>query len=197
MVGSSTSEQQACLEQANVLRPSRPHCAELLERQAIRSAQRGDESSFERIYQLHCRRAYGLCLRMTGNPVEAEDLCQEAFLTVFCKIQTFRGEAAFSTWLHRIAANLVLMSLRRRPFPEAFVRESSRSSWRRTSQHTIHVRCPPDYKGRKCLADTVPPAQAHSSNAWRYREPTREAHLPKSTASVRRHRERRVPTRLQ
>src|SRR5258707_15815453 len=61
--------------------------------------------------------------------------------------------------------------------------------------HTIHVRCRPDYEGRKRLAGTVPPAQARSSNAQRNREPAREAHLPKGTATFRRHHERRVPTR--
>ena len=55
---------------------------------------------------------------MAGNPAEAEDLTQEAFLTVLRKIGTFRGDSAFSTWLHRIAVNLVLMRLRKRPLQE-------------------------------------------------------------------------------
>ncbi len=55
---------------------------------------------------------------MVGNTAEAEDLTQEAFLTVLRKIQTFRGESAFSTWLHRIAVNLVLMRLRKKTLPE-------------------------------------------------------------------------------
>jgi RNA polymerase sigma-70 factor, ECF subfamily len=118
MIGSSVSEQQASFGHARALKLSQPDCAGLPEREAIRRAQRGDESAFERIYQLHCRRVYGICLRMTGNPAEAEDLTQEAFLTLFLKIQTFRGESAFSTWLHRIAANLVLMRLRRKSVPE-------------------------------------------------------------------------------
>jgi RNA polymerase sigma-70 factor (ECF subfamily) len=118
MIGSSASEQHAYLEHAKVFRLSRPKSAELSEKEAIRGAQHGDERAFERLYELHSRRVYGLCLRMTGNQAEAEDLSQETFLTVFRKIQTFRGESAFSTWLHRIAANLVLMRLRRRPLPE-------------------------------------------------------------------------------
>src|SRR5712692_5367322 len=92
--------------------PLKPDSASLSD--AIRLAQLGDAAAFETIYQLHSRRVYALCLRMTGDPAEAEDLTQEAFLQLFRKIHTFRGESAFSTWLHRMAANLVLMRLRRR-----------------------------------------------------------------------------------
>ncbi len=87
---------------------------DLPEAEAIRLAQQGDASAFECIYRLHSRRAYNLCLRMVGNATEAEDLTQDIFLQVFRKIQMFRGEAAFSTWLHRLAVNIVLIRLRRR-----------------------------------------------------------------------------------
>jgi len=82
--------------------------------EAIRLAQQGDAAAFERLYQLHNRRVYSLCLRMVGNTAEAEDLTQEAFLQLFRKISTFRGESAFSTWLHRLTVNLVLMHLRKK-----------------------------------------------------------------------------------
>jgi RNA polymerase sigma-70 factor, ECF subfamily len=97
-------------------KPLKPDAASLKE--AIRLAQQGDATAFETIYELHSRRVYALCLRMTGDPVEAEDLTQEAFLQVFRKIHTFRGEAAFSSWLHRLTANIVLMRFRKkRPVP--------------------------------------------------------------------------------
>ena len=80
----------------------------------IQLAQRGDVGAFELIYRLHCRRVYTLCLRMVKDPGEAEDLTQEAFMQLFRKIHTFRGEAAFSSWLHRLTANIVLMRLRKR-----------------------------------------------------------------------------------
>jgi len=80
----------------------------------IRLAQQGDAAAFEGLYQLHNRRVYSLCLRMVGNTAEAEDLTQEAFLQLFRKIATFRGESAFSTWLHRLAVNVVLMKLRKK-----------------------------------------------------------------------------------
>jgi RNA polymerase sigma-70 factor (ECF subfamily) len=82
--------------------------------QLIARAQRGDEEAFAAIFEAHKRRVYSLCLRMTGNTAEAEDLTQEAFLQLFRKISTFRGESAFSTWLHRLAVNVVLMHLRKK-----------------------------------------------------------------------------------
>jgi len=84
------------------------------EAEALRLAQQGNAEAFERLYQLHSRRVYSLCLRMVSNTAEAEDLTQEAFLQLFRKIGTFRGESAFSTWLHRLAVNVVLMRLRKK-----------------------------------------------------------------------------------
>ena len=77
-------------------------------------AQAGDHYAFAQLYALHKRRIYSLCLRMVGNVAEAEDLTQEAFLQLHRKIATFRGDSAFSTWLHRLAINVVLMHLRKK-----------------------------------------------------------------------------------
>lgn len=96
---------------------------ELPESEAIRLAQQGDAAAFERIYRLHNRRVYSLCLRMVGNTAEAEDLTQDAFLQLFRKISTFRGESAFSTWLHRLAVNVVLMRLRKKSATEISLEE--------------------------------------------------------------------------
>lgn len=74
----------------------------------IAKAQRSDASAFERLYRMHVDRVYGLCLRMTGNVSEAEDCVQEAFIQAWNKLDLFRGDSAFSTWLHRIAVNSVL-----------------------------------------------------------------------------------------
>ena len=65
------------------------------ESEAIRLAQCGNAAAFERLYQLHNRRVYSLCSRMVGNTAEAEDLTQEAFLQLFRKVATFRGEWRF------------------------------------------------------------------------------------------------------
>jgi RNA polymerase sigma-70 factor, ECF subfamily len=80
----------------------------------IARAQRGEEQAFEAIYNAHKRKVYYLCLRMIGNTAEAEELMQEAFMQVFRKIQTFRGDSSFSTWLHRVSVNVVLMKLRKK-----------------------------------------------------------------------------------
>jgi RNA polymerase sigma-70 factor (ECF subfamily) len=90
---------------------------QLSEAEAIDRAKQGDAEAFEVLYNLHRRRVYSLCLRMTTNVAEAEDLTQEAFLQLFRKIGTFRGESAFSTWLHRMAVNVVLMQLRKKNLP--------------------------------------------------------------------------------
>jgi len=84
------------------------------EADALARAQGGDHQAFAQLYSLHKRRIYSLCLRMVGNIAEAEDLTQEAFLQLHRKIDTFRGDSAFSTWLHRLAINVVLMHLRRK-----------------------------------------------------------------------------------
>ena len=89
----------------------------LSEAEAIERAKQGNAEAFEVLYNLHKRRVYSLCLRMTANTAEAEDLTQEAFLQLFRKIGTFRGESAFSTWLHRMAVNVVLMHLRKKGLP--------------------------------------------------------------------------------
>jgi RNA polymerase sigma-70 factor, ECF subfamily len=94
------------------------------EQEAIRRAQQGDAGSFEALYGLHKRRVYSLCLRMTGNTAEAEDLTQDAFLQLFRKIATFRGESAFSTWLHRLTVNVVLMHLRKKGLSEVSLEQT-------------------------------------------------------------------------
>ena len=73
----------------------------------------GDTSALGELYRRHHRRVYGLCLRMAANTAEAEDLTQEVFIKLFYEIGTFRGESAFTTWLHRLTVNAVLMYFRR------------------------------------------------------------------------------------
>ncbi len=79
----------------------------------IKRAQKSDSRAFEQLYRMHIDKVYGLCLRMTGNVAEAEDCAQEAFIQAWNKLSKFRGESAFSTWLHRIAVNSVLGRMRK------------------------------------------------------------------------------------
>ena len=91
-----------------------PTAAGAADAEVLARAQAGDHHAFAQLYSLHKRRIYSLCLRMVGNVAEAEDLTQEAFLQLHRKIATFRGDSAFSTWLHRLAINVVLMHLRKK-----------------------------------------------------------------------------------
>ena len=83
------------------------------ERGWVERAQQADTDAFESLYRLHVDRVYGLCLRMTGNASEAEDCTQEAFIQAWNKLSKFRGDSAFSTWIHRIAVNSVLGRMRK------------------------------------------------------------------------------------
>ena len=78
----------------------------------VRRAQAGDEAAFERLYREHGGRVYALCLRMLGDRGRAEDLVQDVFVQVWRRLETFQGHSAFSTWLHRLAVNVVLMERR-------------------------------------------------------------------------------------
>ena len=90
----------------------------LSEAEAIGQAQQGVAAAFEYLYKAHCQRVYSLCLRIIKNRAEAEDLTQQVFLQLFRKISTFRGESGFSTWLHRVTVNIVLMHMRRKKTAE-------------------------------------------------------------------------------
>ena len=86
----------------------------LSDHELARAAGQGDMKAFEELYQRHNRRVYSVCLRMTHNVSEAEDLAQEVFIQLFRKIGSFRGDSAFTTWLHRLTVNQVLMHFRKR-----------------------------------------------------------------------------------
>ena len=88
--------------------------AETPDLELCRLATGGNIAAFELLYQKYHRRTYSLCLRMTSSQTEAEDLTQEVFIQLFRKIGSFRGDSAFSTWLHRLTVNQVLMHFRRR-----------------------------------------------------------------------------------
>jgi len=95
------------------------------EQNLITQARNGDASAFAVLYETHKPRIVAVCLRMTKDMAEAEDLTQDAFIYVFRKFSTFRGDSAFSTWLHRVAVNTVLMHFRKRGRRQAHLEYSN------------------------------------------------------------------------
>ena len=91
----------------------------------VRRAQRGDSEAFAALFHAHKAKIYSICLRMTNNTAQAEDLTQDAFLQVFRKLSTFRGNSALSTWLYRVAVNTVLMHFRKKALTLVSLDETS------------------------------------------------------------------------
>lgn len=84
------------------------------ERELIAAVRRGDPVAERRLYDAHVDRVYGLAYRMSGDAALAEDFTQESFVRIFERIESFRGEAALSTWVHRVTFSVVLNGLRKR-----------------------------------------------------------------------------------
>jgi RNA polymerase sigma-70 factor (ECF subfamily) len=80
--------------------------------ETVRRAQRGDTAAFRELYDTHVGRVYAVCLRIAGDRAEAEEHTQDVFVRVWERLDSFRGDSAFSTWLHRLAVNEVLQARR-------------------------------------------------------------------------------------
>lgn len=104
----------------------------MCEKDAIQRAQNGDPVAWGRLYELHRPKVYSLCLRLTHNASNAEDLTQDIFIQVFHKLRTFRGEAEFTSWLHTLALNFVRLHWRRR-------QRDARVFVSDPSEETLHV----------------------------------------------------------
>lgn len=78
----------------------------------VARAARGDVTAFEQLYARSAGRVYAICLRMTGERQRARELTHDAFVRAWERLSTFRGEAAFDTWMHRLAVNVVLTASR-------------------------------------------------------------------------------------
>jgi RNA polymerase sigma-70 factor (ECF subfamily) len=131
-------------------------------------AAKGDMQAFEELFHLHRRLVYGLCLRMTQDATEAEDITQEVFVLLFRKVGGFRGEASFTTWLHRLTVNQVLMRFRKHKSrreealedEEGRPREPARDAAPRPPQHIDRIalesaiaQLPPGYRAAFILHD--------------------------------------------
>lgn len=78
----------------------------------VRQAQDGDKAAFEQLYRKHAGRVYALCLRLSADHARAEELTQDIFVRAWQTLRSFRGDSAFSSWLYRLAMNLVLSVMR-------------------------------------------------------------------------------------
>jgi RNA polymerase sigma-70 factor (ECF subfamily) len=109
----------------------------------VQRALEGDADAFSTLFQVHKGRVYAVCLRMTNNTADADDLTQEAFIQAFRKLATFRGESALSTWLHRVAVNTALMHFRRQSSPQNSVDQSVEGELnkREFGQHDNRLSC--------------------------------------------------------
>src|SRR5919199_240219 len=90
----------------------RPPDARPPEESVVTRAQEGDVDAFEVLYRQHNGRVFALCLRMSGDRVRAQELMQDVFVRAWERLRSFRGDASFGSWLHRLAANVVLTSVR-------------------------------------------------------------------------------------
>lgn len=115
----TSSKDMAVSEESN---SGRRTCSDI---ELVKRAQRGESEAFADLFHAHKGRIYSICLRMTNNTAQAEDLTQDAFLQVFRKLSTFKGNSALSTWLYRIAVNTVLMHFRKKALKQVSLDEPS------------------------------------------------------------------------
>ena len=108
-----------------VVSPDPSHGSRPSDLELVKRAQEGDAEAFATLFHAHKGRIYSICLRMTNNTAQAEDLTQDAFLQVFRKLSTFKGNSALSTWLYRIAVNTVLMHFRKKALKQISLDEPS------------------------------------------------------------------------
>ncbi len=100
-------------------------------------AKKGDHGAFTELYNLHRRKVHSLCLRMTGDVMEAEDLSQDAFIQVLLSLHSFQGKSSFSTWLHRVVVNTVMMKRRRGRPPHVTLDEPVRAGSTIAERHLL------------------------------------------------------------
>lgn len=164
------------------------------DRALVRRAQARDCAAFESLYRTHVRRVYAVCLRMTANPTHAEDLTQRAFLTAWEKLPLFRGESAFSSWLHRVAVNTVLAHLRAEHRREARVFGAEDPALFETPPPAPPAGIRLDLEA--AIAALPPQARAvfvlHDVEGWRHDEISAELGVTTGTTKAQLHRARKL-----
>ena len=107
----------------------------------VARAASGDRQAFERLYRKHESRVYSLCARMAGSATKGEELTQDVFVRTWEKLPQFRGESAFSTWLHRLAVNVVLNARQTEGRASSRIQEGDVSDerWTETGRMPLHI----------------------------------------------------------
>lgn len=157
----------------------------------VRRAREGDKSAFEQLYRQNVGRVYALCLRMAADPVRAEELTQDVFVRAWEKMDTFRGEAAFASWLHRITVNIVFQqqrSERRRVARRERVAASSAPSSPRDTATTIDL----ERAIRRLPAGARSAFVLHDLEGYRHEEIAAMTGLAVGTLKSQLHRARRL-----
>ena len=165
-----------------------------VEKDRIRLARDGDTRAFEALYREHVRRVYAVCLRMTANITRAEDLTQRTFVAAWQKLPHFRGDSAFSSWLHRVAVNTVLADLRaeHRRTRRVFGTEDPAALETPPPAPPAGVRLDLD----AAIAALPPQARAvfvlHDVEGWRHEEIAAELGVATGTTKAQLHRARKL-----
>jgi RNA polymerase sigma-70 factor (ECF subfamily) len=160
----------------------------------VRQAQARDMQAFERLYRRHVGRVHAVCLRMTANVTRAEEMTQKAFLTVWEKLPHFRGESAFSSWLHRIAVNTVLADFRAENRRRQRVFGTEDPAIFETAPRAPNVGIRLDLE--QAIAELPPQARAifvlHDVEGWQHDEIARELGVATGTSKAQLHRARKL-----
>lgn len=160
----------------------------------VRRSKDGDARSFEQLYRRLVGRVYALCLRMSGDAQAAEELTQDVFVRVWERIGTYRGESLFSTWLHRLAANVVLQDRRSRSRREA--REQGTEDPERYMRRVREAMPGTRLDLEKAIAGLPPGARRvlvlRDIEGYRYQEIARMTGVTLGTVKAQIHRARRM-----
>jgi RNA polymerase sigma-70 factor, ECF subfamily len=160
----------------------------------VRRAQQRDTTAFAALYRAHVRRVHAVCLRMTANASQAEELTQRAFLTAWEKLPLFRGDSAFATWLHRVAVNTVLADLRaeQRRLRRIFATDNPAALETPPPAPPVGIRLDLD----QAIAGLPPQARAvfvlHDVEGWQHDEIAAQLGIAAGTSKAQLHRARQL-----
>ena len=159
----------------------------------VRRAQARELPAFESLYRAHVGRVHAICLRMTANPRRAEEMTQKTFLTVWQKLPDFRGESAFTSWLHRVAVNTVLADLRaeHRRTQRVFGTEDPAAF-----ETPVNSGAVPGVRLEQAIAGLPPQARAvfvlHDVEGWQHQEIAAQLGVATGTSKAQLHRARKL-----